>query len=93
MREAPLQCCFVTQPIPAVQELQILPFGHADAFVHGVVDALVGLAHPVGEVVGVLLDQLAAAVGGAAVDDDPLEVAEGLRNNAVDGLPEAVAVV
>lgn len=42
---------------------------------------------------GILLDQLAAAVGAAAVDDDPLEVAEGLGNDAFDGPIEAVAVV
>ena len=45
------------------------------AFVHGVVDASVGLRHGVGEAVGIAGYDACGAVGAAAVDHDVLEIA------------------
>ena len=78
-----LQRRILIQPVAAVQELQPFAFGVGYAFVHSVVDAFVGLAAPIGKVVGILLYQLTAAVGTAAVDDNPFIVNECLADNAV----------
>ena len=64
-----------------------------DAFVHGVVDALVGFAHPVVDAVGILLDNFDTAVCGASVDDDVFKVSPGLINNALDGFAKTITVV
>ena len=43
--------------------------------------------------VGILLYEFFAAVGAAAVNHNPFKVLERLRDNAVDGLLQAVAIV
>ena len=91
--EAALQRGVVVEPVAAVQKQEVVALGVVDALVHGIVDALVRLAHPIGKVAGMLLKQFAAAVSRATVDDDPLEVITGLRKNAVNGLLEAFAII
>lgn len=88
-----VQNILFSQPVPAVQKLQPIALGVCNAFVHGVVNALVGLADPVGEVVSILLNQLAAAVGAAAVDDNPLVVGKRLLDDTVDGALQPFAVI
>ena len=63
--------------------LHLISLSPSFTLVHGIVDALVWFRTPKGKLVLVLLDELAAAIGGAAVNDEPFVVGEGLANYAV----------
>ena len=77
------QSLFADKAIPRVHKIEIFALCSHDALVHCIVDALVRFRAPIGKVVLMLLDELAAAIGGAAVNDEPFVVGEGLANYAV----------
>jgi hypothetical protein len=62
--------------------------GAGEAFVEGVVHAVVRLADPAGDLRRVFADDVQGAVGGAAVDDEVFEVGVILREDGLDGLLE-----
>ena len=63
--------------------LHLISLSPSFTLVHGIVDALVWFRTPKGKLVLVLLDELAAAIGGAAVNDNPfVVVGEGLADHA-----------
>ena len=64
-----------------------------NTLVHSVVDALVYLTHPIGEMTGVLLNQLTTTVGRASVNDNPFKAIKSLVYNTTDGLSQAITVI
>ena len=79
--------------VTRIQKEAILSFGTDNTFVHRIVDALVWFRTPIGKLVLVLLDELAAAIGGAAVNDEPFVVGEGLADHAVVCFLQSLQIV
>src|SRR3546814_3193853 len=74
----------VGQPIVGIDELDVFSRGQSQPLVEGVADAAVLFADPVILRAKASLDQLDRTVGRTAVDDDVLEVGEGLPLDAGD---------
>ena len=73
--------------------LHLISLSPSFTLVHGIVDALVWFRTPKGKLVLVLLDELAAAIGGAAVNDEPFVVGEGLADHAVVCFLQSLQIV
>lgn len=69
------------------------PLGHFDAFVHSVIDAGIWFDEPIGKIVDILFNEFFAAIRGTSINDNPFEIASGLRDNAIDGALQSFAVV
>jgi glycosyltransferase involved in cell wall biosynthesis len=81
------------QPVIGVDELDQVPRCERDPLVERIADAEVGLTDPMVLRTQPGTQQLDRAVVGAAVDNHVLEVGEGLRVDAVDGLLKGSACV
>ena len=73
--------------------LHLISLSPSFTLVHGIVDALVRFRTPIGKLVLVLLDELAAAIGGAAVNDNPFIVGEGLVDHPVVGFLQSLQII
>ena len=62
--------------ITTVKNLYIIPIGMCNAFVYGIVDAIVRLADPESEAVGIMFNQLFTAICAAAINYNPFIVDE-----------------
>ena len=67
--------------------------GMKHTFVHGIVDTFIGFRTPIGKFVLMLFDELTASIRGAAVDDEPFVVGEGLADHALVCLLQSLKVV
>lgn len=67
--------------------------GMKHTFVHGIVDTFIGFRTPIGKLILMLLNEFTAAIGGAAVNDNPFVVGEGLANYAVVCFLQSLKIV
>lgn len=82
----PQQGVFLVQFIPCVQEAQVVAGGQADAFVHGVVQAVVGFADHGGDMFAVLLDQGQGTIGRTTIHHDVFQVLVTLGDDTLNGI-------
>lgn len=64
-----------------------------NTLIHGMIDAIVGLATPIGKVRLILFYQLLAAIRTTTIDNNPLEIFTSLADDRVDGALEASLII
>ena len=79
--------------VAGIEELTKLSLGLRDALVHGMVNAVVGLTHPIGDVGTVGLYELAAAIVGTSINYNPLKITEGLCTDAFNSLSQSFEII
>ncbi len=67
-----------------IQDADDPAVGQCEALVEGVADAVVLLAHQIGQAHRLAAQHLESPVGRSAVDDDVLDIREGLRQDRID---------
>ena len=50
-------------------------------------------SYPIGKMLSILLNEFLTAVGGTTINHNPLEILEGLGNDAIDGLFQAFTII
>ena len=76
-----------------VEPGEVFATSAGEAFVEGIRLALVGLAAPPSQFIGIFPDDLDRVIGGAAVTDDKLVIVARLREDGLDRFVEKAAVV
>ena len=79
--------------VTGIHEVHILAMGLLHPLVHGMIDAPVGLRHPIVDTIGKRTYHLQAVVGRTSVDDNKLDVAKSLGQYTLDGAPELAGIV
>ena len=84
----------IHQPVSRIEKHQVLTFGHPDAFVHGIVYSVIPLRDPLQiPPIRILLDNIYTPVTTCPVNNNILEIREGLRNNALHCLLQTGLIV
>ena len=81
-----LQGVIFVKAVSGVEEAEVVARGQSDAFVHGVIQALVRFAHYGGDAVAITVDNVHGVVFGRAVYDDVLHVVVRLRDDTLYGV-------
>ena len=79
--------------VVGIEKTDHLPRRQADALVHRIVDALVGLRDDRVDAIPVLGEDIDRSIGGLAINDDMLEIAVGLAHDTADRILNRVDIV
>ncbi len=81
-----LQGVVLVEAVAGIEEAHVVARGQCQSLVHGVVQAVVGLADEACHAFLVAADDAEGLVGGGTVDDDVFHVVVGLRDDALQGV-------
>lgn len=81
-----LQCIVFVEAVAGIKEAEVIARSQSDAFVHGIVQAFIGFACHLCDVLFITVYDRECLILRRSVHNDILHVAVGLRDNALDGI-------
>ena len=88
-----LKYMLMIKAITRIHKVEIFSFRFGDAFVHGLINTIIGLTDPIGYMVSIFSYYIDTTVCRASIDNNVLVVFTRLREYAFDGCFQTILVI